>query len=138
MTENIDWTEWAAPTGDFPERFRFEATGDSITGEIVRISVATMPDGARLPALEIRDDNGTTWSILASQRALQAALSAHRPATGDRIAVVYTGDAPNPKPGRSAAKLFDVALNRHDSPVQAVAQAPAVQTAPTPSADSLI
>jgi hypothetical protein len=92
-----------------------------------------MADGVRMPALTIKTDDGTEWSLLASQIGLQRALSSHRPATGDTIAIVYTGDG-EPKPGKSAPKLFDVQVKRGD---ETPAPAPA-PVAAAPSASSLI
>jgi hypothetical protein len=77
-----------------------------------------------MPALTIKTPDGTDWSLLASQIGLQRALAQHRPATGDQIAIVYTGDA-EAKPGKSPAKLFDVVIKRGDQPVAAAPVAPA-------------
>jgi hypothetical protein len=132
MSNSIDWGEFQGSSGDW-QKFRFETAGDSIVGEITEIRIATMADGVRMPALTIKTDDGTEWSLLASQIGLQRALSSHRPATGDTIAIVYTGDG-EPKPGKSAPKLFDVQVKRGD---EAPAPAPAPAAA-APSASSLI
>ena len=132
MSNSIDWGEFQGSSGDW-QKFRFETAGDSIVGEITEIRIATMADGVRMPALTIKTDDGTEWSLLASQIGLQRALSTHRPATGDTIAIVYTGDG-DPKPGKSAPKLFDVQVKRGD---EAPAPAPAPAAA-APSASSLI
>jgi hypothetical protein len=132
MSNSIDWGEFQGSSGDW-QKFRFETAGDSIVGEITEIRIATMADGVRMPALTIKTDDGTEWSLLASQIGLQRALSSHRPATGDTIAIVYTGDG-DPKPGKSAPKLFDVQVKRGDE-TPAPAPAPA---AAAPSASSLI
>ena len=132
MTNSIDWGEFQGSSGDW-QNFRFATAGDSICGEITELRIATMADGTRMPALTIKTDDGTEWSLLASQIGLQRALSTHRPATGDTIAIVYTGDG-NTKPGKSAPKLFDVQVKRGDE-TPAPAPAPA---AAAPSASSLI
>jgi hypothetical protein len=132
MSNSIDWGEFQGSSGDW-QKFRFETAGDSIVGEITEIRIATMADGVRMPALTIKTDDGTEWSLLASQIGLQRALSSHRPATGDTIAIVYTGDG-EPKPGKSAPKLFEVQVKRGDE-TPAPAPAPA---AAAPSASSLI
>ena len=132
MSNSIDWGEFQGSSGDW-QKFRFETAGDSIVGEITELRIATMADGTRMPALTIKTDDGTEWSLLASQIGLQRALSTHRPATGDTIAIVYTGDG-DPKPGKSAPKLFDVQVKRGD---EAPAPAPAPAAA-APSASSLI
>jgi hypothetical protein len=132
----IDWGEFQGSSGDW-QKFRFEAVGDSIAGEIVELRIATMPDGTRMPALTIKTEDNSEWSLLASQMGLQRALAQHRPATGDTIAIVYTGDG-EAKPGKSAPKLFDVVVKRGDEAVPAAA-APAPAPAPAaPSASSLI
>jgi hypothetical protein len=133
---NIDWTEFAGnPDGQYPEKFRFNEPGDAITGTVRDVRIATMPDGSRLPSLEIEDANGTTWSVLAGPINLQRALATHRPATGDTIAISFTGVSDQAKPGKSPAKLFDVAVKRHDEAPAAAAPAPAPAA---PSAASLI
>jgi hypothetical protein len=119
---NIDWAEFGSANGDYPDRFKFEAVGDSISGTINSLKIATMADGTRIPALTIKTDDGVERSLLASQRALQALLSQHRPATGDRISIVHTGLG-DQKPGKSPAKLFDVAVTRTDIPAPAPAAA---------------
>ena len=131
----IDWGEFQGSSGDW-QKFRFEAPGDSIAGEIVELRIATMPDGTRMPALTIKTEDGSEWSLLASQMGLQRALAQHRPATGDTIAIVYTGDG-EAKPGKSAPKLFDVVVKRSDQAEAAPAPAPAAAPA-APSASSLI
>lgn len=124
MTTSIDWGEFQGSSGDW-QKFRFDVPNASITGTLTEVRIATMPDGTRMPALTIKTADGTEWSLLASQVNLQRALAQHRPATGDQIAIVYTGDA-EAKPGKSPAKLFDVVVKRSDDPVPAAA-------APTPA-----
>ena len=131
----IDWGEFQGSSGDW-QKFRFEAAGDSIAGEITELRITTMPDGTRMPALTIKTEDGTEWSLLASQVGLQRALSTQRPATGDTIAIVYTGDG-EAKPGKSAPKLFDVVVKRSDQAEAAPAPTPAAAPA-APSASSLI
>lgn len=126
----IDWGEFQGSSGEW-KKFRFETAGDSIAGQIVEIRIATMPDGTRMPALTVKAEDGEEYSLLASQVGLQRALATHRPATGDSIAIVYTGDG-DAKPGKSAPKLFEVVVKRTDE-----APAPAA-AAPAPSAASLI
>jgi hypothetical protein len=96
-----------------------------------------MPDGDRLPSVTLRDDQGTEWSLLASQRGLQALLATHRPASGDRISIVYTGDG-EAKPGKNAPKLFDVAVVRPDGGPAPAAAAPTPPAPAAPSAADLI
>jgi hypothetical protein len=128
MTTSIDWGEFQGASNDW-QKFRFEAPGDAISGFLQEVRIATMADGTRMPALTIKTPDGTDWSLLASQIGLQRALAQHRPATGDQIAIVYTGDA-EAKPGKSPAKLFDVVIKRGDEP----ARAAAAPVAPAPAA----
>jgi hypothetical protein len=140
MTTSIDWGEFQGASGDW-QKFRFEAPGDAISGILQEVRIATMPDGTRMPALTIRTADGTDWSLLASQIGLQRALAQHRPATGDQIAIVFTGESTDVKPGKSPAKLFDVVIKRGDDPAAAapVAPAPAAPApAPTVSAADLL
>jgi len=133
MTTSIDWGEFQGASGDW-QKFRFETPNDAISGILQEVRIATMPDGTRMPALTIKTPDGTDWSLLASQIGLQRALAQHRPATGDQIAIVYTGDA-EAKPGKSPAKLFDVVIKRGDEPAPApVAAAP---VAPAPAAPAV-
>jgi hypothetical protein len=107
----IDWNEFAGNAdGQYPDKFRFNEPGDSIVGTVRDVRIATMPDGTRLPSIEVEDDNGTTWSVLAGPIGLQRALATHRPASSDRISIVFTGLAEQAKPGKSPAKLFDVVV----------------------------
>jgi hypothetical protein len=76
--------------------------------------------------------------VLAGPKALQGLLAAHRPASGDRIGIVFTGFG-EAKPGKSPAKLFDVAVKRDGANVIApVAPAAAPAPAPAPSAASIL
>jgi hypothetical protein len=131
---NIDWGEFQGSTGDW-QKFRFENPGDSISGEITDLRIAIMADGTRLPSLTIKDDQGGEWSLLASQVGLQRALATARPATGDKISILHTGVG-EAKPGKSAPKLFEVALKRADeAPVPTAA--PAAPAAAVSAADLL-
>ena len=136
MTNTIDWGEFQGSTGDW-QKFRFENPGDAISGTLVSIRVATMADGTRMPALEIRDSEGTEWSLLAGAVNLQRALSQHRPASGDQVSIVFTGLG-EARPGKNAPKLFDVAVKHATTPAAPAAPAPAVATAAAPSAADLI
>jgi hypothetical protein len=127
MSTTIDWGEFQGQTGDW-QKFRFEAVGDSIAGVISDMRIATMADGTRMPALTITTADGGDWSLLASQVGLQRLLSQHRPATGDKISIVYVGDL-DAKPGKSPAKQFEVAVKRGDE-----TGTPAVVPAPAPAA----
>jgi hypothetical protein len=135
MTNTIDWGEFQGSTGDW-QKFRFDNPGDAISGTLVSIRVATMADGTRMPALEIRDSEGTEWSLLAGAVNLQRALSQHRPASGDQVSIVFTGLGEQKTPGKNAPKLFDVAVKHANA--AAPAPAPAAPAPAAPSAADLI
>lgn len=110
-----DWGEWTRPTeGDWPEAFKFTTPGDQIVGIITRVRVATMPDTKRLPELTLRLDDNSERQVLASQVRLQSKLAELRPASGDRIAIVFTGTEPSSVAGRSPIKCFEVEMKRGD------------------------
>lgn len=89
-------------------QFKFEKIGDSIAGTLTSARLATMPDGDKVPALVIRKDDGTEWSLLVGNADLQRKLAAHDPQPGCRIAIAYTHDEQVGKP--SPMKRFDVAI----------------------------
>lgn len=110
MSEQVDWAEFQRGDGDFPEPFKFENPGDTIAGTITRMRVATI-DGKRIPEFYIQPDDGDERSVLAGQVRLQIKLAELRPASGDRIAIVFTGTEAGSKPGRTL-KNFDVQHKR--------------------------
>lgn len=128
MNDNY-WGEFEVQS-DFPDAFRFEAFGDSIVGTISKLRRANFPDGT-VPELWIDIDDGTTRSVLASWRNLQAQLARLRPSVGDRIAIVYIGIG-QAKPGKSAPRLFDVDVNPGGN-VEAVPTATPPATSPAPA-----
>lgn len=109
------------------QRFKFVNPGDRIEGEIARISVTTFGGtGEPTPVLTIKKSDGTTVEVTASQTVLQRRLADAGPDEGDFVSITYTGeDIENQKPGRSAAKLFDVVLTP-----AALAGAPAAAAKP--------
>lgn len=108
MNDEIDWGQF---NGNFPTALKFDTPGTSIVGTITRIRVANFAEGP-VPELWIRPDDGEERSVLASQVRLQTKLAELRPASGDRIAIVYTGNEESSKPGKSPAKLFDVDVKK--------------------------
>lgn len=86
---SIDWTEFNKNNGEYPERFKFENEGDRISGTVVSIRVATMPDGSRYPSLTLNTANGQ-FEVLASQTQLLKLLATNQPKVGDSITIVYT------------------------------------------------
>ena len=95
------------PNSDY---VRFETIGDSITGEVLEITIKTWDDGSKCPSLLLCTDSGEQRTLTAGQRQLIAKLAEHRPEVGDRIAVVYTGISK--LAGGKTAKSFDVTVKR--------------------------
>lgn len=101
------WDEYKGGAGD---RWKPEQEGDAIAGEIVRIRTVTFDDGARVPSLTIRTDNGDEVDVLAGQAQLRAKLADLAPERGDRIAIKFTGV--EPRGGGKTLKLFDVGCKK--------------------------
>jgi hypothetical protein len=144
----INWDDFDTP-GDFPQPFKFKNIGDRAVGEVYYVRTTDFGGTAdKVPEIWIRQDDGTELGVAASQVNLRRLLCLHRPAVGDRIAIVYTGDATSSKAGFSPAKQFDVVVRRPGEAAPTVAHpqpAPVVQPAPEPvppaapvTADSLI
>lgn len=107
------------------EYFKFNEIGDSVAGEVVTVTVKQWQDGKESPQLLLKLDDGTTTTVTAGPVMLQRALAEQRPRPGDRVAIAYTGVG-EAQPGRSAPKLFDVAVKRADSAAEsATAETPA-------------
>jgi hypothetical protein len=129
----INWDEFDTP-GDYPEPFKFRNRNDTVVGEVYYVRTTDFGGtAAKVPEIWVRLDDGTEVGVAASQVNLRRLLCQHRPAVGDRIAIVYTGDATSAKAGQSPAKLFDVVVRRAGD--LAAPEAPAAPpAAPTQSA----
>lgn len=144
MGKSIDWEEF--DQGEIPAvRIKFETQGDHVAGVVSNVRITDFGGkGERTPELWIQRDDGTEVSMVASQVMLQRALANARPAVGDRIAVVYTGDGQSSRAGLSPPKLFDVKIVRAQNGMAASIASPAAAqpaTVPTETAvtaDSLI
>jgi hypothetical protein len=112
MGKNIDWEEF--DQGEIPAvRIKFETKGDHVAGAVTNVRITDFGGkGERTPELWIQRDDGTEVSVVAGQVMLQRALAGARPAVGDRIAIVYTGDGNSTRAGLSPPKLFDVKIVR--------------------------
>jgi hypothetical protein len=100
--------------GDF---VKFEAPGDSITGDIVAVSKHTFPDGKIAAKLVIRDENGEDKTLTAGQVKLAELLNEKRPMPGDRIRIVHT--EVEKRPGGKTMKHFTVDVKPGDGTVPA-------------------
>jgi hypothetical protein len=103
----INWDNFKKTEGDFPERWRPENNGDTITGKITHIRIATMPDGNTYPSLTLSTTDGER-EILASQSRLLSILAEKQPRIGDKITITFTGiEKLN---GGKTLKLFEVQI----------------------------
>lgn len=118
---SFDWSKFQDGT-----RFKFVQAGDHVEGEIMRITTTTFGGSSLepVPQLDIKTANGTVLQVTAGQVVLLNRLAECNPDIGDMISITYTGDD-KPKPGRSAAKLFDVVVTP-----KTLAAAPAAATDP--------
>lgn len=100
------------------ERFKFNAKGDTIEGEILGLTVTTFGGTAEpTPVLLIRTNTGDR-EVTASQAVLVSRLAETSPEVGDKVRITYEGEDPKgARPGRSPAKLFTVIVKRADAPV---------------------
>ena len=104
------WDQFQKPDiGDYPERWRPETVGDTITGVITSIRVATMPDGNTYPSIGVKTNDGDR-EILASQAMLLRQLASVQPKTGDTITITFL-DIEKLSGGRTL-KQFNVEINK--------------------------
>ena len=68
----------------------------------------------RHPKLTIRDDDGQAYTIVARQARLVAELVRVKAVVGDRVRIVYTGEAEKKAPGMTPTKEFCVDVRRPD------------------------
>jgi hypothetical protein len=112
----FDWDRYANAV----ERWKPEQTGDSLAGIVRAIRTTTfggkVAETDAVPELLIeRDGDGVLVSVAASQVRLRTLLAEARPAPGDRIAIVFTGERPASQAGFSPVKQFDVVVRRDES-----------------------
>ena len=133
----INWDDFDSP-GDYPPPFKFRNKNDTVVGEVYYVRTTDFGGTAeKVPEIWVRLDDGSEVGVAASQVNLRRLLCQHRPAVGDRIAIVYTGDATSAKAGQSPAKLFDVVVRRAGdlAAPEAPASPPAAPTQAAPAAD---
>ena len=113
---SINWNDFKKTEGDFPERWKPENIGDTVTGKITSIRVATMPDGNQYPSLTLATATGER-ELLASQSRLLAMLAEKQPRIGDTITITHT-DVEKLAGGKTL-KHFDVTVGSGAAPVAA-------------------
>lgn len=134
MSTDDIWDEFDSggdADGDFPDRFEFVNPGDKLVGEVTRVDKMPTRFGD-VPVLDVRDDEGKTWSVGLFHTNLRRQVAAERPTRGDRIALAFTGMG-EAKPGKNAPYLYDVAVKRAEA---GAAEAPQPEVAPAPAATS--
>lgn len=96
------------PWGDFEAVFYFDEPGDQIEGVLEAIS-----EGNPL-RLAIRTDGGQLRWVSCSQARLRAALADWKPRVGERLWILYKGEADKAAPAMNKAKRFKVKVDRPD------------------------
>jgi hypothetical protein len=108
----FDWDRYA----NAEDRWKPEKVGDSLAGVVRALRTTTfggkLAEADAVPELLIQREDGSLVSVAASQVRLRTLLAEARPAPGDRIAVVFTGERPASQVGFSPVKLFDVVVRR--------------------------
>lgn len=106
----------------FVVAFYFETPGDELAGALIKYRADGNRDDA-VPCLRIQRKDGRVFEVTAHQERLKALLAEAAPAVGDRIKIVYTGEAAKAAPGMNKAKLFTVEVRRPGSPPEAGTEA---------------
>lgn len=102
----------------FVVAFYFETPGDELAGALVKYRADGPRDDA-VPCIRIQRKDGRVFEVTAHQERLKALLVEAAPAVGDRIKIVYTGEAAKAAPGMNKAKLFTVEVRRAGSQPEA-------------------
>lgn len=121
-------TDINTPAGQFPKQRAFDAVAywrqyevtrdfagkpypdpaGHVKGTIEALREAKNTDGAWVPRLAIRQDDGILVLVTAHQSRLLAELVLSGPAVGDRIEIRYLGPDDRAAPGMSPTKRFAV------------------------------
>lgn len=94
------------------DRFKFREPGDTIEGEVLRLSATDFGGTGELTPVVTLMTNDGEKEVTASQTVLVSRLAEQAPEVGDWVRITYDGDADNARPGRSPAKLFTVVVKR--------------------------
>ena len=91
--------------------YYFDTPGDELAGALVWYGPPNpKPDDA--PLVRIQTKEGRLHEITVSQERLKAELCRLAPAVGDRLRIIYDGEAEKAAPGMNRAKLFTVEIRR--------------------------
>lgn len=102
----------------FVVAFYFERPGDEITGTLIKYRADGPRDDA-VPSVRLQMADGRVFEVTAHQERLKAELVKAKPAIGDKVRIVYTGEAAKAAPGMNKAKLFAVEVRRPGSQPEA-------------------
>ena len=103
------WDDLAGSSGG--NFARWTEPGDSVRGVITEVGIGSDTNDKPAPQLVV-DTGVESITVTASQAQLRAKVIEARPAVGDTIAIVYTGQE-NREGGRTL-KCFDVAVKKAD------------------------
>lgn len=120
----FDWSDPDLAVND--EFVKFEAVGDTVTGEILNIRKHVFDDGKVVPQLLLRCADGAERTVSAGQVRLKAALAEKRPGIGQTVTITLTEI--EKRSGGKTLKHFDVTIGGNGS-------APAAASAPPVAAD---
>lgn len=95
----------------FPIDWRPDQPGDSIVGTIDHLGQQKVIDGFA-PRLRIVTDDGETVHVVATQTQLLAKLVRLKPRVGDRIKILFEGEAANTVPGLRPTHIYRVAVRQ--------------------------
>lgn len=111
MSDTDLWDEFTTTS----EWITFNEVGDKVVGTVRVVRRGKDFNGNPCPELVIDVDGEGEKTLTAGQVMLKTALAEKRPATGDRIAIVYSGIG-EARPGKAPAKLFEVDVKKTDQP----------------------
>lgn len=94
----------------FPVRIYWDSP-KTIIGTVIDLAEQRAKDGI-LPLLILQLEDGTRAEILVTQTRLTAELVDKAPAKGDRVKIVYSGEAKRALAGMNPAKEFTVEVRR--------------------------
>lgn len=100
----------------YPVPISFDEVGTEVAGALIEYQDYKNPAGEHYPKLRIQRKDGSVAVVIASQARLLAALcDEHKPAVGDRIRIVYTGESDRAAFGLNKTKEFTVEVIRKGS-----------------------
>lgn len=102
------------PAGEY---VKWDTVGQTVTGDVIEVSLGQSLQGDKVPQYRIRLDDGTECTVTASQGQLKALCLKEKPHAGDRVKIVHTGV--EKREGGKLLKLFtlDVKVGGAKAPV---------------------